>query len=183
MMFLVHRLQVFLWTAFYRTVGPLVFTKMGRGCIFEGWIDFPQRGGRILLGDGVRICRMVELSVTCGAELRIGNGVFIGRGMLINAQELVEIGHHSQVAEYSAIHDNDHAFSDAKTLIRDQGMVSKPVLVGADVWVGAQSMLVAGATVPDGCVVGAKTLVTSKIQIEPYSIIVGSPGRIVGSRN
>ena len=133
MLFLAQRLRVLLWTAFYRAVGPIVFTKMGRGCIFEGWIDFPQHGGRILLGDGVRICRMVELSVTRGAELRIGNEAFIGRGILINAQELVEIGHHSQIAEYTAIHDNDHAFSDAKTLIRDQGMVSKPVLVGADV--------------------------------------------------
>jgi acetyltransferase-like isoleucine patch superfamily enzyme len=182
MFYYFYHLKVFFWTLFYRIFGAFSFHKIGRDCTFEGWIDVPRRGGRVILGNGVRVCRMVELSVSQGAELCIGENVFIGRGVLINTQESISIGDYSQIAEHVAIHDNNHVFRDANRLIVEQGMETRPVVIGNDTWIGAYSLLTAGASVPDGCVVGAKSLITSTTQSAPYSVIVGSPGRVIGAR-
>lgn len=181
-LFALTRLKTVFWTLFYRSVGRSGFAQMGSRCYFEGWIDMPRHGGRIMLGDGVRIGPLTELSVLEGAELFIGDDSFVGRGVLINVARAVTVGKGVLIAEYCAIHDNDHVFAAPESAIADQGWTARPVSVGDDVWIGGHSMLVSGARVPDGCVIGAMSLVTRSTQIEPYAIVVGSPGRPIGSR-
>ena len=95
--FIVHRLRSVFWTLFYRSVGRLMFAQLGKGVRFEGWIDIPQRGGKIAIGDRAYICRYVELSVPRGAELLLGDSVFLGRGVVISAHRKVAIGEHSML--------------------------------------------------------------------------------------
>lgn len=181
-LFLLTRLKTAFWTAFYRGVGRLAFEQMGKGCHFEGWIDIPQRNGKIILADGVRIGPMTELSVLKDAELIIGANSFIGRGVLISAHRSIKIGRNVLVAEYGAIHDNDHVFSDPSIPIVRQGTRAQPVTIENDVWIGGHAMVLSGSHIPAGCVVGAKSLVTRKSEIEPRDIIIGSPARCIGSR-
>jgi acetyltransferase-like isoleucine patch superfamily enzyme len=49
-----------------------------------------------------------------------------------------------------------------------------------DVWVGANCVILDGAILRQGCVIGAQSLV--KGAIEPYSINVGQPLKCVGYR-
>jgi 1-acyl-sn-glycerol-3-phosphate acyltransferase len=58
--FIQHRLRVVFWTLFYRILGRLTFARLGTGVRFEGWVDVPQRGGRISMGHRAHICRLVE---------------------------------------------------------------------------------------------------------------------------
>ena len=54
------------------------------------------------------------------------------------------------------------------------------VVIGNDVWIGDGATILSGITIGDGSVIGANCLVAQNI--EPYSIVVGNPGRCVKKR-
>jgi acetyltransferase-like isoleucine patch superfamily enzyme len=58
--------------------------------------------------------------------------------------------------------------------------VARDVVIGNDVWIGHQAIILPGARIGDGCVIGAGTIVSGTIP--PYSICVGNPGRVRSTR-
>ena len=53
-------------------------------------------------------------------------------------------------------------------------------LVGHDVWVGANAVIMKGVKISDGAIVGASAVVTK--DVPPYAIVVGNPARVVKYR-
>ena len=53
-------------------------------------------------------------------------------------------------------------------------------VIGNDVWLGMDAMVMPGVAIGDGAIVAARAVVVK--DIPPYSIVVGNPGRIVKSR-
>ena len=158
--FIGHRLRSAFWTLFYRTVGRLAFHRLGKGVRFEGWVDVPQRGGKIVIGDQAYICRFVEFSVPAGGELVLGGHVFIGRGVVISAHRKVAIGNHTMLGEYVSIHDNDHRLDRIEVPIAERGYVSEVLEIGSNCWVGARAILVRGSSMQKNCVLGAGAVLT-----------------------
>lgn len=70
---------------------------------------------------------------------------------------------------------NINKFLEHKNVIDD-----KKVVIGNDVWIGHGVTILEGVTIGDGAIIGANTLV--KKNIEPYSINVGIPSKVVGYR-
>ena len=56
----------------------------------------------------------------------------------------------------------------------------KPCHIGNDVWIGKSVIIMDGITVGDGAIIGANSVVTH--DVPPYSIVVGSPARIINYR-
>ncbi|BAP80151.1 group 1 glycosyl transferase [Pseudomonas sp. MT-1] len=54
------------------------------------------------------------------------------------------------------------------------------VVVGHDVWIGRNAIVLSGVKVGDGAVVGAGAVVTK--DVPPYAIVVGNPAKIVRYR-
>lgn len=54
------------------------------------------------------------------------------------------------------------------------------VKIGNDVWIGRGVTILSGITIGDGAVIGANCTVSSNV--EPYSIVVGNPMRILRKR-
>ncbi len=54
------------------------------------------------------------------------------------------------------------------------------VIIGNDVWLGADSVILSGVTIGDGAVVGARSVITN--DIPPYAIVAGNPARMVKKR-
>jgi acetyltransferase-like isoleucine patch superfamily enzyme len=52
--------------------------------------------------------------------------------------------------------------------------------VGNDVWIGDDAYVLSGVHIGDGAIIGSNTIVTKNV--EPYSVCVGNPGRIVKYR-
>ncbi len=52
--------------------------------------------------------------------------------------------------------------------------------IGSDVWTGYGVTILSGVTIGDGCIVGAGAVVTHSV--EPYSILVGNPARVIRKR-
>ncbi len=53
-------------------------------------------------------------------------------------------------------------------------------VVGNDVWIGSEAMIMPGVTIGDGAVIGSRALVTK--DVEPYRIVGGNPARCIKQR-
>jgi virginiamycin A acetyltransferase len=53
-------------------------------------------------------------------------------------------------------------------------------VIGNDVWIGYEAVIMPGVRIGDGAIVGAKSVVTK--DIKPYSIVAGNPARIIRQR-
>lgn len=54
------------------------------------------------------------------------------------------------------------------------------VVIGNDVWVAEDALILSGVTIGDGAVVGARAVVTKNVP--PYAIVAGNPARIIKYR-
>ncbi|MAM09664.1 MAG: hypothetical protein CML23_04210 [Rhizobiaceae bacterium] len=50
------------------------------------------------------------------------------------------------------------------------------VVIGHDVWIGAEAVILSGVTIGNGAVIGARAVVAKSIA--PYTIVTGNPARI-----
>ena len=53
-------------------------------------------------------------------------------------------------------------------------------IVGNDVWIGQNAVILPGVHIGDGCIIGANAVVAS--DIPPYSVAVGNPARVIKKR-
>lgn len=54
------------------------------------------------------------------------------------------------------------------------------IIVGNDVWIGYDAVIMAGVTIGDGAIIGTRAVVTK--DVEPYSIVGGVPAREIRKR-
>lgn len=52
--------------------------------------------------------------------------------------------------------------------------------IGNDVWIGYEAVILAGITIGDGAIIGARAVVTK--DVPPYSIVGGVPARLIRKR-
>lgn len=68
------------------------------------------------------------------------------------------------------------AFSGAENGFRPAG----DTVVGNDVWIGSEAIILPGIRIGDGAIIGTRALVTR--DVPPYAIVGGNPARIIRSR-
>src|SRR5262249_8495323 len=118
--------------------------------------------------------------------LRIGNGVYVGKGCTIECDG--RIGNGVLIANrVGIVGRNDHDMHGLGVPIRRAPWVgdaggprNDPVEIGDDVWIGYGAIVLSGVTVGRGAVVAAGAVVTK--DVEPYAIVAGNPARPVDSR-
>ncbi len=54
------------------------------------------------------------------------------------------------------------------------------IVVGSDVWIGYEAVILAGVTIGDGAIIGARAVVTK--DVPPYTIVGGVPARPIRKR-
>jgi virginiamycin A acetyltransferase len=103
-------------------------------------------------------------------HVKIGNFCSIARNVSIQ-----EYNHILQrCSSYFIMH---HVFNeDFLNEIESKG----PIIIGNDVWIGTQSVVLTGVTIGDGAVIAANSVVNT--DIPPYAIAAGTPAKVVGYR-
>jgi acetyltransferase-like isoleucine patch superfamily enzyme len=178
---IINKFRTLLWTTFYYMMSPIVFEKIGKGCRFQGWIDIPERCGKIGIGNNVLICRRVTLTVTRLGRLSLDDNVFIGPGAVISAHGFVSIGRDALIGEYVCVHDNDHTTSDLSRPISCQGFEVGTCVIGEGAWVGAGAKLLRGTNLGAGSIVGAGAVVNRAF--DSKVVIGGVPAKILKRRS
>ena len=136
------------------------------------------REGRLDVGEGTLFEPNVWITCPGDARIRIGAGTFLNMGVMVAAQDLVEIGDHCMFANGCFITDGSHRFDDPDKPVPWQGFTSKgPTRVGDNVWCGANVVITTGVTVGERCVIGANSVVTT--DLPPRSIAAGAPAKVL----
>lgn len=108
-----------------------------------------------------------DIVIGCHTRIGIGNTV-IGP---------VRIGDKVNLAQNVVISGLNHKYEDIKTAIADQGIDTQEVIIENDVWIGSNSIILAGVHIGVHVVIGAGSVVTK--DIPSNCIALGNPARVV----
>lgn len=139
---------------------------------------------KIELGDNVKIGAYSNLLSTShfskyGKGLKIGNNSAFGSFTEFGAAGGIEIGDNVIAGSYISFHSENHNYKDKSRLIREQGVTSKGIKIGNNIWIGAKVTFLDGSFVDDNSVVAAGAVLNG---IYPKnSIIGGIPAKVIKS--
>lgn len=110
-----------------------------------------------------------------GYNIRLGNGVFLNFGCVILDVVSVSIGDMTQIGPGVQILTADHPRDPAQ---RAQALeFGRPVVIGANVWIGGGAIILPGVTIGDNALVGAGSVVTR--DVPAGATVVGNPARVL----
>ena len=89
----------------------------------------------------------------------------------------VTIGHHVNLAQGITVTALNHNFADITRRIDQQGVATSPVVIGNDVWIGANAVILPGVTIGSHAVVAAGAVVTK--DVPGNCIVAGVPAKII----
>ena len=139
---------------------------------------------RISCGEGVIFspgCRVLSPKFTS-----IGNRVFLGRDVLISTSRSgnspITIGDDVMIAQRVQIIGGNHSFERKDITMNLQGEGSQgSIIINNDVWVGAGAIILTGVVIGEGAIIAAGSVVNKDVQ--PFSIVAGSPARVIKFRS
>ena len=145
-------------------------------------IEESVRGTNITIADHVMIDAFVKIKPAGGSgDVVVGRGTAINSGTVIYTGNGVTIGEDVAIAANCTFAPTNHALARDQRIV-DQGFLPSRggILVEDDVWIGANVVLLDGAILRQGCVIGAGAVVRG--EMPPYSINYGVPATTQGYR-
>lgn len=147
------------------------------GELNSGWKD-PAEVRRLLAR---LIGRPVDDSVTVfppfysdfGRNIAIGERVFINAGCIFQDQGGITIGDDCLIGHNAVLATLNHDLAPS----RRADLLPAPIVLGTNVWIGANATILPGVTVGDNAVVAAAAVVTK--DVPDNAIVVGSPAKVV----
>ena len=109
-------------------------------------------------------------------NLRVGDHVGIADGVTLYDMDLIDIGDYAVVSQGAHLCGGTHDYNSANFQL-----YARPIHVGAHAWICAEAFIAPGVTVPEGAVVGARSVVTRTLA-EPWAVYAGNPCRRLGQR-
>ena len=123
-----------------------------------------------------------KLRVKSGAEIppncEVGNNSELGTRSLI--QSNVSIGNNVIMGPDVKIYSRNHEFSDTTLPIQNQGKRYLHTVIGNDVWIGANVIILPGVSIGSHSVIAAGSVVTKNV--DEYAIVGGNPAKFLKSR-
>lgn len=125
--------------------------SLGKRSVVESFCCINNAVGDVLIGDHTRI----GIHCTIIGPVTIGSHVNLAQGITVTAL--------------------NHNFDDATKRIDEQGVSTRPVVIGDDVWIGANAVILPGVTIGHHAVVAAGAVVTK--DVAPQTIVGGVPAK------
>lgn len=147
-------------------------------------IETSTLGSQITIGSGTHVDAFVKFKAAGGrGDIIIGNSCYINSGCVLYMGNGINIGDNVLIASNCTLAPTNHKYQCPSQPINTQGFATSKggIYIGNDVWIGANTVVLDGAIIPDGCVIGAASLVSQKLQ--PYNIYAGNPLKQIGTRN
>ncbi len=136
-----------------RDLVPFQQFSLGRNSVVEDFSCLNNAVGEILIGDHSRV--------------GLGNTI-IGP---------VHIGNHVHLAQNITVSGLNHSYKDISQYIHQQPVSKNLILIEENVWIGSNSIIVAGVTIHSHTVVAAGSVVTKNVP--PYSVVAGNPAKVI----
>ena len=122
--------------------------------------------GTISIGKRMSAFRGVTIAAN-GGNLSIGDDVFFNRNCNVVTREKVVIGNNCMFGPNVVIYDHDHKFDEHGT--KREEYKTSPIIIEDHCWIGANTVVLRGAHIGEGSIIGAGTVI--KGDIPPYSLV------------
>ena len=94
------------------------------------------------------------------------------------------IGNQTNIQENAIVHvSSDYPVNIGDNVTVGHGAIIHGCHIESDCLIGMHATLMDGVHIGHHCIVGAQTLVTQNTNIPPYSLVLGSPGKVVRTLN
>lgn len=113
-------------------------------------------------------------------KIIIGRNSYISSYSVIGINESLKIGKNVMIADNVTIRDTNHAFNRLDIPMMQQGIVTSPIVIEDDVWIGHGVIITSGVTICTGAIVAAGAVVTK--DVPAYAIVGGVPAKIIKYR-
>lgn len=174
----------------FKNVISLIYTKIFykgarliRRPIYVRGKIFLQYGKGFTTGYGCRL-EMFDTGVGGDKKLILGQNCKIGDYTHIAAGERVTIGDNCLMASKIYISDVNHGdysgiieYSSPDTPPDNRPLITKPVSIGNNVWIGENVCILSGVNISDGCIIGANSVVN--IDVPDNCIVAGVPAKVI----
>ena len=114
-----------------------------------------------------------------GPSIVVGCNCFIGMNCEFNIKAGITIGDNSLIGSGTKFIDHDHGVG-LHELIKNQPCPTTSITIEADVWIGANVVVLKGVTIGNGAVIAAGAIVNKSIP--PYEVWGGVPAKKIGVR-
>jgi len=121
------------------------------------------------IGENVRV--QPPLQVNLGNQVKIGNNVAIMYNLLCMSAGGITIEDGAMIAANCSLISNNHDPIDRAVI------TCKPVVIGKNVWIGANSIILPGVTVGENAIVAAGSVVTK--DVAPGTLVGGVPAKFI----
>ena len=132
---------------------PYRHFSLGQKSVIESYSCINNAVGDVVIGDHTRI----GLHNTIIGPVTIGSHVNLAQGITVTAL--------------------NHNFEAPERRIDEQGVSTQQVIIGDDIWIGANAVVRPGVTVGNHCVIAAGAVVTK--DVPPHSLVAGVPAKII----
>lgn len=131
-------------------------------------------------GENARVAP--DVTVHYGNNIFLGDNSYINPGAVIIAgpDSRIQIGNNCLISYNVHLRTSAHNYLKKDTLIREQGMMEKDILIEDDCWVGFGAQVMAGVTMKRGSVLAAGGVLTH--DTEAYGVYAGVPAKKIKDR-
>jgi acetyltransferase-like isoleucine patch superfamily enzyme len=142
--------------------------EIGRGSsIYQGVMFELGEQGRVTIG---QFSLMNGARIICDSEITIGDYCLISWNVVLMDTHRVP---HDPVSRRKYL---EQAVTRSPRRVVASAE-SRPIHIGTNVWIGFDCCILPGATIGDGSVVGARSVVVDSVP--PFTIAVGNPARVI----
>lgn len=132
-----------------------------------------------LKSENIHTTFYVSKNVYLFSDLKAGAFSYVGANSKLYPR--VEIGNYTMIADDVKVVGGDHTFDKPglPMIFCDRGLVNKTI-IGNDVWIGTNVIILTGVKIGDGAIIAAGSVVTK--DVKPYYIMAGVPAKKVKIR-
>lgn len=140
---------------------------------------------QMLRARGAKIGRRVNyypgVWISPATDLEIGDDSNLALDVIVTTSGGVKIGSRTMVGYRTQILSSNHKIPPRSEPILEAGHDNKPIVIGDDVWIAGNCIILAGVSIGDGAIIAGGSVVTKSVP--PYAIVGGNPAKLIRERD
>jgi putative colanic acid biosynthesis acetyltransferase WcaF len=140
---------------------------------FHAWRSLLLRAFGARIGKGVHVYPAVKIWAPWNLEL--GDQCGIANGVTLYSQGKIIIGKKTVLSQGAHLVAGTHDYTKPGF-----PLITMPITIGDDVWIAAEAFVHPGVTIEDGCVIGARAVVTK--DMPGWMVCAGHPCKPIKPR-
>ena len=121
-----------------------------------------ERGSSLYIGRKLKMHNGAKIRVRKRAEVKIGNNFGMSNGCVVTAYENIQIGNEVMLGPNVLIYDQDHDYN-FEGGVKAMHFKTSPIVIGNNVWIAANSIILRGSNIGDNAVIAAGSIVKGTV--------------------